>query len=99
MVTSGLYDSEVIYNPSYFPTKAVVNDEVLLWLPGLTKGAPLTQAQYNSIYPIIKASNVPAYSTAVDPTLSVPFIADGRSASEAGPKSASTGTTGTRRSM
>ncbi len=78
VVTSGLYDSEVIYNPSYFPTKAVVNDEVLLWLPGLTKGAALTQAQYNSIYPIIKASNVPAYSTAVDPTLSVPFIADGR---------------------
>lgn len=69
---AGYYDKFLIFNPTYFPSRAIVNPAVLEVLPNLTPGAPLTQAQFDSVIPTLLSR--PLYSTTVLPTSPVPFI-------------------------
>ena len=66
----------VAFNPTYFPTRAVVSPYVQSFLPSLTLGAPLTQAQFNQFQAQIFAT--PQYALGVPPTLPVALIGDGR---------------------
>ena len=75
VINAGYFDPLVIFNPTYFPNKAIVNQGVLAVLPGLTPGAKLTQAQFNSVLPTLIA--LPQYSTTVPSPNPTPYIADG----------------------
>ncbi len=75
VINAGYFDPLVIFNPTYFPNKAIVNQAVLAVLPGLTPGAKLTQAQFNSVLPTLIA--MPQYSTTVPSPNPTPYIADG----------------------
>ncbi len=72
---AGYLDSLIIFNPTYFPSRAVVNDGVLAVLPGLTRGTALTQAQFDSVLPTLIAK--PQYAITAPPIGPVAFISNG----------------------
>jgi iron complex outermembrane recepter protein len=72
----GYLDQYVAFNPTYFPGRAVVTNFVKDLVPGLTLGAPLTQAQFNAAEAALFA--LPQYSAGVQPTLPVAFFSDNR---------------------